>query len=414
MSIIRRALEQRHLTSFGGHSSDYGMTVPSNSEGYANTTGVAVNDTSALQLTAFYACVRLIADSIASLPWDSYRKRGAIRQEVDPQPSLLREPFFDMSEFDWKHQVMVSLLMRGNFYGDIVGRDTLGYPTQIMPLHPDAVVLERDPDTYELSYRVNGNRRPRTAIFHVRAFTLPGQDTGLSPVQMARQSLGLGMAAEQFGAKWFRDGAAPSSVLESDTALNLQQTRDLQQQWISSHGGRRRPAVLSGGVHWKPITITPEESQFLQTRDMQVSEIARYFGVPPHMIGQVDKSTSWGTGIEQQSIGFVTYTLRPWLIRLEAALTRQVPRGQFVKFNVNGLLRGDTKSRFEAHQMALNAGWMNPDEVRSLEDRPPIPGGAGKKYRQPLNMGPLGIEPEPKPDPEDEPEEPTDNDADNA
>lgn len=394
MSLLRRAFEQRDLTSFGPLSSAAaGLTVPSNSDFGAVTTGVPVNDASALRLSAFYACVRLLADSIASLPWDSHRKRGDVREEVTPQPSLLRDPFAELTTFEWKHMLMVSLAMRGNFYGQVVERDRLEYPTAIRPLHPDEVRIDRDPDTFVRRVWINGRRFPMGDLFHIKAFSLPGSDVGLSPVSMARESLGLGLAAEQFGAKWFRDGASPSSVLETEQSLPEPEVRRTQQSWIQSHGGRRRPAVLTGGFKWRPISITPNESQFLETRKMQVNEIARIFGVPPHMIGDVEKSTSWGTGIEQQSIGFVTYTLRPWLTRIESAMNRITPAGQFVKFNVDGLLRGDTKSRHEAYQMALDGGWRNPDEVRALEDLPPIPGGVGQKFRQPMNFAPLGYDP---------------------
>jgi HK97 family phage portal protein len=169
-----------------------------------------------------------------------------------------------------------------------------------------------------------------------------------------------------------------------------------QRSWISSHGGRRRPAVLSGGFKWKPITITPEESQFLQTREHQSLEACQMLRVPPHMVGIVDKSTSWGTGIEQQSIGYVTYTLRSWLTRIEGQMDRVSPRGQFTRFNVDALLRGDIKARYDAYMVAINSGFANPDEVRALEDMPPIPGGAGQKFRQPLNFGPLGVDPAPR------------------
>lgn len=397
MSFLRRAFEQRDLGV--GHSPMAIMgnpSVPANSEGALSVAGVAVNDTSALNLTAFYACVRLIADSIASLPWDAYRKGERTRVEVSPMPSLLRSPSNDMTEFDWKHMMMVSLLMRGNFYGLVTQRDVLEYPTTIVPLHPDQVRIDRDPRTFAKRLWLGGSRERMEDLFHIRAFTLPGADVGLSPVQMARHSLGLGLAAQEYGAQWFRDGASPSSVLETDSDLNDDQVRRTQRAWVASHGGRRRPAVLSGGFKWKPITITPNESQFLQTRQHQGLEVAQMMGVPPHMIGIIDKTTSWGTGIEQQSIGYVTYTLRSWLTRIEAAMSAQLPRGQFVRFNVDGLLRGDAKSRYEAYQTAIDSGWRNPDEVRALEDLPPIPGGAGQKYRQPLNFGPLGAEPEPE------------------
>jgi HK97 family phage portal protein len=400
VSLLRRAFEQRAVTEWG----PIGRTVPSNWEQGPADSGVPVNDQRALQLSAFYACVRLLADSIASLPWDSFRKQDGQRIEVSPQPSLLARPDPDLTVFDWKHVMVVSLAMRGNFYGLVAERDRLEHPAMIKPLHPDHVRVDRDPTTGERRVWLGGAQRiPVRDLFHIKAFTLPGAEEGLSPVAMARQSLGLGLAAEAFGAKWFRDGAAPSSVLETDADLNDTQVRRIQQQWIASHGGRRRPAVLSGGVTWKPISITPDESQFLETRKMQVSEIARMFGVPPHMIGDVERSTSWGTGIEQQSIGFVTYTLRPWLTRIESALTDVLPRGQFVKFNVDGLLRGDIKSRYTAYQLALNNGFANVDEVRALEDRPPIPGGLGQKFRQPMNHAPLGYQP-PRPNISEPPE----------
>lgn len=417
MSFLRRALEQRDITSLAPPTmAAMGLTVPSNLETNSGVLGgIPVTDSSALQLTAFYAGVRLLADTIASLPWDAFRKGPSTRVEV-AQPSLLRSPHPDMTDFDWKHMMVVSLVMRGNFFGVVVERDPLGYPTTIAPLHPDQVRLERDATTFEKKLWIGGQRRDLADLFHIRAFTLPGCDVGLSPISMARHALGLGLEAQEYGEKWFRDGASPSSVLETDSDLSDDQVKRVQRSWISSHGGRRRPAVLSGGFKWKPITITPEESQFLQTRKFQVTEIARMLGIPPHMIGDVDSSSSWGTGIEQQSIGFVTYTLRPWLTRIEAAMTNALPRGQFVKFNVDALLRGDTKSRYEAYTMAVNGGWANPDEIRALEDLAPIPGGAGEKYRQPLNFGPLGAEPPPKAAPTTAPPQgdPSGDNGDNA
>lgn len=397
MSFLRRAFEQRDLVSAETHGPSAlmgtGYTVPSNWDAGTTSSGIPVNDHSALGVITYNSGVQLIADNIAGLPWDSFRKRGRRRVEVDPQPSLLAEPSPEMSDFDWKHMMVVSLLMRGNFYGLVAARDTLEYPTIINPLHPDEVRIDRDPDTFEKRVWVNGRLYPTRELFHIPGFRLPGADVGLTPIGMARHSLGLSLAAQEYGAKWFRDGAAPSSVLETEQNLTDPQVKTVQRSWIASHGGRRRPAVLSGGFKWKPITITPEESQFLQTRQQQDLEACRMLRIPPHMLGIVDKSTSWGTGIEQQSIGFLQYTLRPWLTRVEAQMNRISPRGQFLKFNVEGLLRGDIKTRFEAYRVGIDGGWMNPDEVRELEDREPIPGGAGQKFRQPLNFTELGAVP---------------------
>lgn len=380
------------MTSWGPYGAP--DRIPSNAEAGSVDAGVPVNERTSLQLIAFFACVRLLADTVASLPWDSYRRREGQRVEVDPQPSLLADPFSELTDFEWKHMLMVSLAMRGNFYGAVIERDRLEYPTQIMPLHPDSVRRDRDPRTGRRRAWVEGDAFPVEDLFHVRGFTLPGAEEGLSTINAARQSIGLGIAAQRFGARWFGDGAAPSSVLESDQAVDDDTALLTQKRWISSHGGRRYPAVLSGGFKWKPITITPEESQFLETRKLSWTEMAMLVGVPPYMIGHTEKSTSWGTGIEQQSIGFVTYNLRSWLTRVEAAVTQILPRGQFVKFNVDALLRGDIKTRFEAYRIAIEGGFRNPDEVRALEDLPPIPDGLGEQFRQPLNFGPLGVDPE--------------------
>jgi HK97 family phage portal protein len=401
VSLIRRALGQESRGAFlYGNSDPYGnyggysgVGVPPPTWMPETSSGAVVTDHTALQLSAFYASVRLLADTVASLPWDSFRNNDEAKLKVNPAPSLLRDPHPDMTIFDWKHVMVVSLAIRGNFFGLVTDRDALGYPAQVLPLHPDWVVLHRDPATGAKTFFVNGEKYDPADILHIRWFTFPGSDLGLSPVAVFRQSIGLGLAAEDFGGKWFRDGAAPSSVLETDATLTDDQIKQTQQQWVATHGGRRRPAVLSGGFKWQPITISPEESQFLETRKFQVSEVARMFGIPPHMIGDVDRSTSWGTGIEQMSVGFLRFTLMPWLERIEAALNRITPRSQYVKFDVKQLLRGDVVSRTTAFKTAIDAGYMNPDEARAEEDMPPIPGGLGQNFRQPLNFGPLGWTP---------------------
>ena len=395
MSLIRRALERRDLTSFSPNTmAAMGFTVPSNSDFSPVPSGTVVTDTTALGVVTYAAGVQLLADTVAGLPWDQYRRRDALRIEVDPKPSLLRSPCPGMSVFDWKHMAMVSMLMRGNFYGLITERDGLEYPTTIYPLHPDNVRIDRDPDTGERRVWVSDRRlSDPNDLFHIPAFRLPGHDVGLSPIGMWRNSLGLSIATQDYGGKWFRDGASPSSVLETDQAMNDTQVKLVQRTWINSHGGRRKPAVLSGGFKWRPITIAPNESQFLQTRQHQQIEACQMLRIPPHMLSIVEKSTSWGTGIEQQSIGYLQYSVKPWIDRLEGALDMVSPRGQFTKFNVDGLLRADVKTRNEAHRIAIEGGWRNRDEVRALEDLPPIPGGAGQIFSQPLNFGELGAEP---------------------
>ena len=405
MSLLARALERRLFTSqvFSGDP-----RIPSPLTDLGAHAGEVVSDATALNLVAFYACVRLLADTIASLPWSAYRKDGGFSVEVDPQPRLVVNPHpgetADLTDFDFKHAVMVSLAMRGNFYGLVQSRDRLEYPTDVMPLHPDWVWRRREGGRVVTT--INGDPVPNSDVVHIRGFTPPGSLEGLSPVGLARHAIGLGLAAQRFGSMWFRDGAAPSGQLTTEQDMSPENVTRQQRMWIESHGGRRLPAVLTGGMKYEPISITPEESQFLSTRVFSVTEMAMLVGIPPYLIGEVSKSTSFGRGIEQQSIGFVTYNLRSWLTRVEKSMSLHIPRGQFVKFAVEGLLRGDVKSRYDSYRIALQEGFMNPDEVRELEDRPPIPDGAGSKFRQPLNQGPLGRDPDAAdPDPDEKEED---------
>jgi HK97 family phage portal protein len=412
VSLLGRLFERRDLTSFGPYSASLGTyaydpsRIPSNAATYGNVTGEVVTEDSALRLSTVWACVRLLADAIASLPWGAFMPDGEDRVRLDPQPSLLRAPFDDLTRFDWVHMLVVSLVLRGNAYGLITARDYREFPTEIMPLHPGYIRAERDANGRKWYRLPNGDRVPRNDVLHIRLFPQAGADVSPSPIEVAAESIGLGLAAQRFGGRWFGEGAAPSSTLTTEQQMSPADAKRLKEEWISTHGGRRQPAILTGGVKWEPITITPEESQFLETRSFQRSEIASWFRVPPHMIGDVERSTSWGTGIEQQGIGFVVYTLAPYLERIEGSLSRLLPGQQFVKFNVNALLRGDTTSRFSSYQQALDGGWMNPDEVRALEDRPPIPGGAGQMYRQPMNYAPLGYDPTAKPLPPPAPPQP--------
>ncbi len=386
MSLLSRLLERG-----GPERRAFTPTaIPKNSDGFMSDSGMYVSEGSALQLAAVYACVQLIADSIASLPMDVFRKREAVREEVAPVPALIRQPFAHLTAFEWVFQTVTSLALRGNSFARVIEWDRFEFPVQLQPIHPDCVTIELD-DHGRPNYRIDGVKVARDEIVHIRRFALPGAVMGLSPIEQARVGLGLGLAAERYGARYFRDSANPSSVLETDDNLSDEAAQATMRQWIASHGGRRRPAVLSGGLKYRTISVTPEESQFLETRKYQRAEIAMLFRVPPHMIGDTEKSTSWGTGIEQQSIGFVTYTLRPWLTCIEAALTDLLPRGQFVRFNVDALLRGDQKARWESYQIARNAGVLSVNEIRALEDMPPIPNGDSRI--QPLNMGPLGSDP---------------------
>jgi len=259
------------------------------------------------------------------------RDANGVPVEIDPQPKMLRQPYPGFDLFQWKQMVIQSLCLRGNSYHLILTRDALGYPQSVLPLHPDMVFLERNTSIVEWmnpTYRVMGEPIPARDIIHIRRFTMAGDPYGLSPIRQAAIGIGMGLAAEEYGYRYFKDSANPSAVLETDEKLEDDAVLRQQKQWIASHGGRRRPAILSAGFKYRQIAIQPNESQFLETRKYQRSEISMMFGIPPHMIGDVEKETSWGTGIEQQSIGFVTYTLRPWLACIEQVFSDQLPGGQ--------------------------------------------------------------------------------------
>ncbi len=382
--------------------------------------GMRVGPENAMQSLAVYACVRILADAVATLPVDVYRKPSeGVRTLVPAQPKVVVRPWPRLTLSQWLWCVMQSLAIRGNAFLHIQGYDAIGYPASLFPLHPDSVsaVPDENGDWTNPQYTVGGLKVPTESIVHLRRFPIAGQVMGLSPIEQAAQGVGLSIAAERYGARYFRDAANPSSVLETEQDLSDEAVRRTQKQWISSHGGSRRPAVLTGGFKWRPISITPEESQFLATRQFQRGEIAMMFGVPPHMIGDTTKSTTWGSGIESMGIGFVVFTLRPWLKCLEDAWTDLIPRGQYAQFNIDGLLRGDRKSRWESYQMGRNIGVYSVNEIRAMEDLPPVEDGDGRI--QAVNYAPLGFDPSEaeEPEPSDEPaaepdEDPAEEDDD--
>lgn len=354
--------------------------------------GVKVDQDTALRLISVYACVRLISESVAALPANLYRKKDEDRIEV-PSPRWLTNPNPEQNWFELVERTLTSLNLDGNAYIAITARDRNGFPAELWTLHPGDVEPKRD-DANNLYYLWGGTERlsrfdssnPGGTVLHIKAFS-NGGDRGLSPIEVARQAIGLGLVTEQHGARFFGHGSNPSGVIEVPKLLTDELAKSLKKNWIKQHGGADKaqmPGVLSGGAQWKPISIPHDSAQFLETRKFQVGEIARLFRVPPHMIADVEKESSWGKGIEQQGIGFVVYTLTPWLVRLEHAFNQLSPRGQFIKWNVNGLLRGDIRTRFAAYATGIQNGFLNRNEVRHLEEMNSEEGL--DDFLEPLNM----------------------------
>ena len=351
----------------------------------------------AMSLTTFFACTRLLADAVSSLPLRAYKSSGDVPLPVNPQPALLANlPYPGMSWRDWLWMLMESLAVTGNAYCLITGRDATNRVTALMPVHPRLVTV-RYPDAdvmdwAEPVYSINGNRVPAGDMVHIKRFPVANSLMGMSPIEKAANAIGLALDSETYGRRWFRDSANPSGVLTSDVDLNETQVKQTLKNWLLSHQNRRIPAVLGSGVKWQSISITPNESQFLETRQFQRSEIAMWFGVPPHMIGDTDKSTSWGSGIEAQSIGFVKFTLEPWLNCIEQALSLLLPRGTEAMFDLRAILRGDEAARWSTYEKGRLAGVLSVNDIRIAEGFPPI-GPEGDIRITPMNYVPLGTPP---------------------
>lgn len=360
-----------------------------------------VGEMRAMQSSTVFACVRLLSDVIASMPWYVYKRdKNNVPRRIYPGLQVIRQPCVDMDLFEWVWMVVSTLALRGNSYHLIVGRDANGNPTGLMPIHPDLVFLERRVNVlewYDPIYRVLGERVPREDIIHIRRFTLAGEPYGLSPLKMAARTISTDIAAAEYGNRYFKDSANPSGLLTTPQDMTPEEVEQNQAEWLANHQGRRFPAILTGGLDFKPLSIAPDEAQFLETRGFQVGDIARFYGVPPHLVGDQEQATAWGTGIESMNLGFHAYSIAGWTRCIESAISNHLPRGQVVQFDPSVLLRGDVKTRLESYNLGRQAGLYSANDIRAKEELPPIPNGDG--YLQPLNFVELGAEPEVTPMP---------------
>jgi HK97 family phage portal protein len=382
--------------------------IPSNASlaGYTSS-GVPVTEDTAMQLLAVSACVRILSSAVAGLPLDSVQMKGAIRKQLDAPPLIIADPFGGANSLKFPTrrtgftQLMVSLLLRGNGYGLVTLRDKVLRPTRVMVLHPDRVGVGLNEDGSRF-YQVNRKPVDASDMVHLMGMSMPESPVGMSVISYARQAIGLGLAAEEFGARFFGSGAHLTGIIEVPGDLDKDRARGLKENFQAGHGGLSNShtvGVLSGGAKWSPISVTPEDAQFLGTRAAQNLDIAMLFGVPPHMLGQVDRTTSWGTGIEQQSLGFLKYTLSNWIGLFEETWSAMLPKPQIARFNVGGLLRTDTAGRYASYGQARNGAWLTIDEIRALEDMEPLPDGKGADPYAPLNSAhtdsPAGDGPDP-------------------
>jgi HK97 family phage portal protein len=346
--------------------------VPSELTGSGNFADYdPVTADSALRLSSVWACVNLLANTISTLPLDVFRG-----DEEIPVPPLLASPAAGWTLEQWLWALMQSLLLRGNSYGLVTARSGPRLtPSQVEPVNPDLMSVNVELDG-SVTYRWKGRVLDPSDVWHVAAFRPAGSPVGLSPVAFAAETVGLGLAVQRFGRAFFADGAMPSGILSAEH-INQEGIELARVKLDRATHGRRQPLIVSGGgageVTWQSLSVNPNESQFIDSRTLGVSEIARTFGVPPEMIGGEAGNSLTYTNVESQGMHFAQHSILPWAIRLESAISTLLPRGQTVKFNLDGLRRADTKSRYEAHQIALASGFMTVDEVRELEDLGPMP-----------------------------------------
>jgi len=359
-----------------------------------STSGKRVNERSAMQMTAVYSCVRILSEAVASLPLHFYEYSGdgsKAKAINHPLYFLLHdEPNPEMSSYTFREVLMTHLLLWGNAYAQII-RNGKGEVIALYPLMPDRMNVDRDEKgqiyyEYHMSTDDAPTMKGSTVklaaydVLHIPGLGFDGL-VGYSPIAMAKNAIGMAIACEEYGAKFFANGAAPSGVLEHPGTLK-DPTR-VRESWTQTFGGSsnsNKVAVLEEGMKYTPISISPEQAQFLETRKFQINEIARIFRVPPHMVGDLEKSSF--SNIEQQSLEFVKYTLDPWVSRWEQAMVRSLLSAEekkkyFIKFNVDGLLRGDYQSRMNGYAVARQNGWMSANDIRELENLDKIPAELG-------------------------------------
>ncbi len=361
----------------------------------STSAGKPVNEQTAMQMTAVYSCVRILSETLAGLPLHVYKYNDSGGKEKNLKHPLYKllhdEPNPEMTSFAFRETLMSHLLLWGNAYAQII-RNARGEVISLYPLMPNKMTVDRDSSGRLFYLYQRGNedvpslgRENQVYLSPSDVLHIPGLGfdglVGYSPIAMAKNAVGLAIATEEYGAKFFANGASPGGVLEHPGTIKDPQK--IKESWNSAYqgsGNAHRVAVLEEGMKYQPIGISPEQAQFLETRKFQINEIARIFRVPPHMLADLEKSSF--SNIEQQSLEFVKYTLDPWVVRWEQSMCRALlmeseKPNVFIKFNVDGLLRGDYVSRMSGYATARQNGWMSANDIRELENLDRIPESLG-------------------------------------
>jgi len=370
---------------------------------------VSVNERTAMQTAAVYACIRVLSEAVASLPLQLYKYHGAGSVIADDHPLydiLHSVPNAEMTSFVFRETLMGHLLLYGNAYAQII-RDGTGQIKELYPLLPDKMDVSRneqgrifytywpDKDAANQSEKGGGTVLRYDEVLHIPGLSFDGL-TGYSPIALAKNVIGMAIATEDYGASFFRNGATPGGILEHPGKLNREAPEQMRDSWETLFVGKgaHRLAVLEDGLKYHAVGIPPDQAQFLETRRYQLNEIARIFRVPPHMIGDLERSTF--SNIEQQALEFLKYSVEPWIQRWEQQMEKSLlspaeRKTHEIRFNVDGLLRGDYETRMNGFAQARQNGWMSANEIRGLDRLYPIPEElGGDKYYINGNMVEMG------------------------
>ena len=369
--------------------------------GASSASGEVVDYDSALTLSSVYAAIRLLSDTVSTLPLDVFYKDKQGEHKFRPAPSWLFNMNPVLADHEVLGQIVVSLLLDGNAYVATL-RDETGAVLQITPLDPSTITPTLDKSGGGSQRIVFTSTNSPGIIFtsrditHVRNMMKPGTIEGLSPIKAAREYLGLGLATQRYGSSFFKNSGVPGGIVEVPGQLSSEGIAQMKSAWDDVHrgaGNARKLAVLTESAKFSTISLSPEDSQFLETKAATVGDVSRLFGVPPHLLADQVKSTSWGSGLHEQNVAMVQYSLRPQVARLESGLTR-IMRSEgvavaFAKFDVESLTRGTNEKWSQVYSPAIQSGILSVDEVRALEGLPPLPDGEGTVHYAPLHLAPL-------------------------
>lgn len=372
MSIFTRGWQFGRYPQFNNYVSPlsqlYGQTM------MTSAAGERIDEWTALGISSVLGSVSLLADTVASMTLRAFVIDKTGKRVMKALPDVLQDPDPESNLYELIHQMMASLALHGNSYVHI-DHDRSGKMIGLVPLHPYQMQVLPTGDMTGRKYLHLGNEIPREEILHLRWFTPPQSLVGISPLNQTRNLVGLSIAMDRHLAQFYGEGGTPSSVLETDQKLNLEQARVIQATWEQTNKRHRRPAVLSDGLKWRPITTSAADMQMIESRDQLVRDIARIYRIPAHLIGATGGDSQTYQNVEQASLNFLTHTIAPWLRRIEIGLSKILPKGEDVAFDTSALLRVDALTRARVNELNIKMGARTPNEVRQIEGMEPYEGG---------------------------------------